>query len=203
MKVQKHHYSNFLISVPFDKGFMPDTVAGMKERCENFLDDLGDLARKNGKRLHSTFSGVSGVKDPHAHFAVSWLPLLRGHKKTAKRGNKRIDRNPVIELLEHNFFFVDNYIEAIKRVTHDKKCVTEYVIHQPKDGQTTLFDGFYIHPDFVPVYSEVKIHSYCSKQQMHFSKRTLKRTKKSIHKMIVLISILEIALISIILLSIF
>lgn len=160
MKVQKHHYSSYLISVHFERGFMPDSLHGKIEICENFLSDLGDLARENGQRLHATYSIVSSINGCHAHFGVSWLPLSVGYLKTAKNGHKRIARKAVIELLEAHYFLVDNPLEAIKRITHDKKFVTDYIILQPKENQNTEFSGFYKHSIIEPAHSKEKSQSY-------------------------------------------
>jgi len=203
MRMKNSHYTNYLISVQFDRGFVPDSLSGMMERCDNFLEDLGNLARKHGRRLHSTLSIATGLNGHHAHFGLSWLPLSPKAKRASKSRPQAISRYTVTRLLEDNYFYVDNPTEAIKKVTHDKSFVTDYIITQPKDGQNALYDDFYIHPDFVPVYSEKKIHSYCSKQQMRFSKRTPKRTSESIAKTIILAAWLTIFLISYLLLSIF
>lgn len=203
MKISKHHYSNYLISVPFDNGFLPHKISGMIAYCKNFLEDLGKLARTNGKRLHANYSIVSGKNGYHAHFAVSWLPLRYGYLKTSKNGNKRIERLSVIRMLEQNFFYVDNITEAIKRVTHDKKYVTNYVVEQPKTGQATIYSAFYSYHDFVPGYSETKMRPYCSKHQITFSRQSQKKTNNRTFQLIILISILEIVLISLILLSLF
>lgn len=182
---------------------MPDTLSGKVEQAQNFLEDLGALARSDGKRLHATFSVVEGCNDYHAHFALSWLPLIGGYKKTAKSGNKRIARHTVTRLLDENFFYVDNPTEAIKRVTHDKRYVTDYVIHQPKDGQAALFSDFYIHPDFVPVYSETKIRSYCRKEQFAYYQQSSRKPLKQVIPLLILISWMTSFVISIILLTLF
>lgn len=196
MKLDKSHYSNYLISVQFDNGFMPDTLDGKIEQCRNFLDDLGNLAREYGKRLFATYSIVEGSSGTHAHFAVSWLPLMRGYLKTAKRGNKRIARFAVKSLLEQNFFYVDNPKEAIKHVTYDKAYVTYYVTEQPKDGQKTIFSNLYMHPVFVPTYSETKMRPYCSKAQIRYIRIRKTTQRKHIFKIFLAISILELFLIS-------
>lgn len=161
MKVPQKHYTNFLISVQFDRRFMPSTLAGKKQQAENFLDDLGKMALFDGHRLHSTCSVVSGLNGCHAHFGVSWLPIVGVRVKTAKMSEQPIARYTVTRLLDENYFYVDNPKQAIKRVTHDKGHVTDYIIRQPKDGQTTLESFFYVHPIFVPVHSDEKTQSYC------------------------------------------
>ena len=203
MKLPNNHYSNYLISVHFERGFVPDTLQSQIEYCENFLYDLGCLARKNGRRLFATYSICSGLSGLHAHFAVSWLPTIASQTKVAKNGLKRIARYPIEQLLEQSFFFVDNPTQAIKQVTHDKRYVTDYVIYQTKDGQSAIFDGFYIHPDFVPVYSEQKIQSYCSKRQFGaFQKMNQKGCFHKI-KLLSLISLLLVIASSGILLALF
>lgn len=165
MKVPFYQHSKFLISVHFDNGFLPDTLDGKNDLCLNLLNDLAKLARSKGRKLHATYSIASGKNGYHAHFGVSWLPLAHGYKKTSKTGNKRIAKMKVIDLLEQSFFFVDNKSEAIKRIISDKKYVTEYIIYQPKDGQSSIFSDIFIYQDFVPSASEIKIQSYCSKHQ--------------------------------------
>lgn len=203
MKVAKSHYSKFLISVQFDRGFVPDTLSGKVEMCENFLSDLGELAHSNGRRLHATYSVCIGKLQPHAHFAVSWLPLVKGYLKTAKTGNRSISRYAVIEMLESNFFFVDNPQQAIKIITHDKPYVTNYVINQPKDGQSAIYSAFYVHPIFRPAYSEIKIQSYCSKCYFSIYQMSTENYDKNKVKRLVLISAAYFTLISLILLSLF
>lgn len=146
MKLANHHYSNYLISVQFDPKFIPETLSGQIEYCKNFLSDLGELAHEEGVRLFATCSIASGKLPLHAHFAVNWIPKTLNAKKYAKNQFENISRYTVARLLDNNFFVVDNPTEAIKRITHGKKFVTSYVINQPKDGQTVLFDFFFSYP---------------------------------------------------------
>ncbi len=162
MKMPKAYYSNYLISVHFDNGFMPDTLAGQKEMCENFLSDIGNLAREHGKRLFSTYSICSGENGSHAHFGVNWLPTSRNGYKKSKAKRPHIEKHTVSNLLHANYFYVDNESQAIKRITHDKKFVTEYIILQPKKGQDVLFSGFYQHSIIEPVHSIENQQSYSS-----------------------------------------
>lgn len=196
MKIAKKHYSNFLISVHFERSLSSEKFEGKHEQAKSFLYELGCMARKIGKRLHATYSLVSGNNGMHAHFAVSWLPLYRGSLKTAKSRNKSIMRMDVIRLLERNNFYVDNPSQAIKRITHDKKYVTDYVNFQPKDSQFVFLAGFYIHDDFVPCHSEIKIQSYCSKSQFVNIGNVNKKGCLQRQYILLLISLLSIILIS-------
>ena len=192
MKTPFNQHSNFLISVQFDTGFMPDTLDGKNELCLSFLDSLGKLARKNGRKLHATYSIAKGFIGFHAHFAVSWLPLSSGYLKTAQSGKKRISRYQVIALLEQSFFYVGEPTQAIKRITHDKKYVTSYVIYQPKDNQVSIFSDIYIYHDFVPVHSERKVKFYYSKRQ--FGENKMKNKNRDFHKIIAIMVILSTSL---------
>lgn len=192
MKIPFNQHSNFLISVQFDAGFTPDTLDGKNELCLSFLDSLGNLAKKNGRKLYATYSIAKGSIGVHAHFAVSWLPLSSGYLKTAQNGNKRISRYQVISLLEQSFFYVDNPTEAIKRISHNKKYVTNYVIYQPRDGQVSIFSDIYIYHDFVPVYSELKLEFYCSKRQ--FGEKEKMNKNRDFHKIIAIMVILSTSL---------
>lgn len=203
MKVEKYHYSNFLISVQFSRNFTPNTLYGKEELCNDFLIDLGNLARKNGMRLHATYSVCSGINDHHAHFGVSWLPSYRNKRKTSKRSYKRINRHPVIEILEAHSFYVDNPTQAIKVVTHDKPFVTSYILEQPKEGQTAILTGFYVHPDFVPVYTELKAQSYCRREQLSLCQNMPQNHRYNRLSLLFLISAAWFVLISAILLSVF
>ena len=203
MKISKHHYSRYLISVQFDNNFTPDSIEAMLGHCVEFLEDLGMLASKSGERLHATYSVVSGLNGYHAHFAVSWLPIVLKRIKTAKMGNQPIARHAIIKLLEENLFYVDNPREAIKKITHDRKFVTEYVTIQPKNEQSVCGSGFYIHEDFRPYASEIKMGFYCSKQQfIHIEKLNKKNNKNALSKYF-LFSAAYLILISSILLSLF
>lgn len=203
MKVANYHYSKYLLSVRFERGFCPDTVEGQIEQCQNFLEDLGNLAREHGRRLFATYSVCSGFSGVHAHFCVSWLPLLRHVFKSTQGENGGVSRNSVVDLFAANYFYVDNPKEAIKEITGRKRYVTEYVIHQPKDGQSTIVTDFYTHPDFVPVYSEIKIHSYCLKAEFALIKNApLKSTARRV-SLIVVISVAWYIVISVSLLSMF
>ena len=203
MKVPKHHYTKYLLSVHFEQNLRFETMHDKHERCLEFLRRLGALARKNGHRLHSTYSIADGLLGLHAHFGVSWLPLYNHVPKTAKNQRQRIDRDAMINLLEECAFIVDNPKEAIKRVTHDKPYVTDYIVFQPKNGQSTILTGFYIHPDFVPVYSEKKLHSYLVKQQFgQFVKHPKSNPRNRLH-LLFLISAAWFVLISAILTSLF
>lgn len=199
MKIEKHHYTNYLISVHFSRNFTPDTMYGKEQLCLDFLDDLGSLARKSGMRLHANYSIVRGQNDYHAHFGVSWLPTYKRKSKVAKTKGNRINRHPIINMLEDNLFFVDSPKDAIKVVTHDKPYVTAYILEQPKDHQFAMMTGFYIHPDFIPTYSEYKARSYCSRGQFEYQENT---SRKPINK-ILLISLAILLLISFFHLSLF
>lgn len=203
MKVENYHYSRFLISVHFERGFVPDTLQGKIEMCINFLSDLGGLARKSGKRLYATYSICSGNNGLHAHFAVSWLPMHNERPKTAQTARYVISRYTVIKLLTDNYFYVDNQLQAIKRVTHDRRFVTDYVVHQPKEGQSSIFTAFYIHADFVPTCSEIKMRSYCSKAQFGVYQNIPQNHAYNRLSLIVLISVAWFIMISAIILSIF
>lgn len=203
MVLRESHYTSYLISVHFDKGFLPDSLSGQVEVCENFMDDLGSLARKSGRRLYGTFSICSGDNGVHAHFGVSWLPIVLSRVKTANMRNQPIARYPVVNLLSDNFFYVDNPKEAIKKVTHDKTFVTDYIINQPKSGQSTIYTAFYIHPDFTPSLREKKIHSYCSKRQFDYFQKNQKSGCITKIYTLLLISLLPLLLISLRLLTLF
>lgn len=203
MKIANHHYSKYLLSVHFDNKFRFDTMHDKVECCQSFLTSLGILARKNGHRLHGTFSIADGLSGLHAHFGVSWLPLHNHVNKTSKNQKQRIDREIVQSLFEQSRFIVDNPTEAIKRVTYDKPYVTDYIVYQPKLGQSTIYTDFYVHPDFVPTCSELKLHSYCSKQQFPFFEKVIKSHRYDRLSLIVLISIAWFILISSFMLSLF
>lgn len=203
MKIAECHYSKYLLSVHFDDNLRFETMHDKQERCQNFLTRLGDLALENGHRLHGTYSIADGLLGLHAHFGVSWIPLHNHVNKTAKNQRQRIDRDIVQDLFEECLFSVDNPSEAIKRVTHDKPYVTDYIICQPKDGQSTILSGFYIHPYFVPTCSELKIHSYLVKQQFAPIENKMKNSHNYRLSSIVLISVAWYILISALLLSLF
>lgn len=203
MKVPKYHYTKYLISVQFDNGFIPDTLNGKMEMCENFLTDLGKLALKSGVRLFYTYSIVSGNEGAHAHFGVSWLPTASERLKKAKKADSGISRYPLIELLESNYFYVDNPKQAIKKVTHNKPYVTSYIIEQPKLGQTTTYSTFGKHPILRPSCSEVKLMSYCSKRNLYLFENTSKNHPHNHVTRIILISAVYLTMISYILLSLF
>lgn len=203
MKIEKYHYTRYLISVQFDEGFLPASIEAMLTRCCEFLEDLGNLARKDGKRLYANYSVVRGVNGYHAHFGVSWLPLVLRRVKSAKMSNQPIARYTVTRLLDDNYFYVDNPKQAIKRVTHDPKFVTDYIIIQPKEDQFVCDSGFYSHPIFVPTHSETKLPPYCSKQQFGtFQKKSKKYHIKTL-QLLFLISVAWLILISSILTSLF
>jgi len=201
MQLPKHHYSNYLISVHFHRDFLPDTLAGQIQICIDFMNDLGKLARKNGRKLYSRYGVSRGKNGMHAHFAVSWLPLSSGYKKIAKNGHKRINRFVMIEMLERNHFYVDNPNEAIKRVTCNKKHVTMYVIEQPRDDQMTMFTEFYEHPVLERDYLAEELELYSSRGFFDGFGKAVKRTAKAAPISFVLISLFIFALISVILLS--
>ena len=146
MKPPNSHYSNYLISVQFREQYSNDDMPAMIECCENFLAELGNLARADGTRLYSTYSINRGKNGHHAHFTPNWIPSTLTAKKYARNQFKNISRYTVTRLLDANGFIVDNPKEAIKRVTHDKKRVTDYVIHQPKPDQLVKHVSFYEHP---------------------------------------------------------
>jgi hypothetical protein len=203
MQVETYHYSRYLISVQFDKGFLPASIEAMLVRCVEFLEDLGNLARRDGKRLYATYSVVRGINGYHAHFGVSWLPMVSVRVKTAKMGKQPISRRTVTRLLDENYFFVDNPKQAIKRITYDKKYVTDYIIIQPKEDQYVCESGFYSHTVFVPVCSEIKMRSYCSKQQFGAYQKECKKNHIKTTYLLFLISVAWLILISSILTSIF
>lgn len=146
MKPPKHHYSNYLISVQFREQYSNDEMPAMIEDCESFLADLGNLAQENGTRLYSTYSINRGKNSYHAHFTPNWIPSTLTAKKVGRNQFRNISRYTVTRLLDANGFIVDNPKEAIKRVTHDKRRVTDYVIHQPKPDQLVKHVSFYEHP---------------------------------------------------------
>lgn len=203
MKIPEHHYTKYLLSIHFDDNFRFDTMHDKIERCLNFLARLGDLARKSGHRLHCTHSIADGLSGLHAHFGVSWLPLHNHANKTAKNQRQRIDRDVVQDLFEDCRFIVDNPTEAIKRVTHDKPYVTDYIVCQPKHGQSTIYTDFYVHPDFMPAHAEVKMHSYLVKQQFPLFQKVVKNQHYNRLSLLFLISVAWFILISSILLLTF
>lgn len=203
MQMPNHHYTNFLLSIQFDSGFLPNSVSGMVERCMDFLSDMGKLARKNGMRLHASWSVVRGVVGFHAHFGLSWITTYKTEFGTTTKDKNNMVRQPVIDLLEDSFFFVDNRAEAIKRVTHDKPYVTGYIIQQPKDGQDVVASGFYIHEDFCPSLREVKANPYCSTRYPVAFQKDHKKTPTNLSLRIFLLAALYFLMISTIILSLF
>ena len=203
MKLPNHHYSRFLISVHFDRDFVPDTVEEMMQYCDSFLIGLGRLARKSGRCLYSTFSVNSGIGGFHAHFALSWLPVVGKIIKPDVWANGTICMDVIVELLEQNYFYVDNESEAIKRITHNKPYVTSYVLLQPKDGQFVCGTGFYVHEDFKPSLFERKIGLYCTGTKCLNFKPIEKNNNKSTINRYLLLSASYLILISYLMLSIF
>lgn len=103
MKQPEHQYSNYLISVHFDPKFVPETLKEQIIYCENFLMDLGELARGAGKRLFATYSIASGKTGVHAHYAVNWMPSALSGKKRARNEFANISRFAITKLLLGNF----------------------------------------------------------------------------------------------------
>lgn len=203
MRIENHHYTKFLISVQFDRDTLPVSIEAMMQSCEEFLEDLGNLALKSGRKLHVTYSVAGGSNGYHAHFGLSWLPIVRRRVKMATMAKQPIARHAVIQLLEGNGFFVDNPKQAIKKVTHSQKLVTSYILTQPKENQFLCDSGFYIHPTFDPVHSCDEMHSYCSTPSTNVLDKTIYESSKSRLKLLFVISTAWITLISFILLSIF
>lgn len=203
MKVKNAHYSNYLISVQFDRKMSIDTLKDKQDVCKNFMSEIGKLARKSGIRLHATYSIVSGANGFHAHFAINWLPLTSKRVRFDMWSNQPIARHPIITILEDVGFFVDNPKQAIKRITRDKPFVTSYVIGQPKEAQNTQFSGFYKHTILEPNHSYEKTQSYCSSALFQHSKNYTPKSIINHLKSFGLISAAYFILISAILLSLF
>lgn len=178
MKTPKHHYSRYLISVQFDKNMEIDTLSEQIANCLNFLSELGKLALTRGRKLHASYSIVNGMNGKHAHFGVSFMPQRIQNASTFENFGILIDRKIVIELLNRNNFYVDNPKQAIKKITHSKKFVTNYIIYQPKEHQKTIFSDFYIHDNYIPSHSKQKPQSYCSSAQFSALSKSSKNNKK-------------------------
>lgn len=162
MKHPQSHYSNYLLTAHFDRRFTQDRLPEMIEFCESFLNELGNLARQSAIRLHATYSIVVGKYDHHAHFALNWLPCT-AIKITSYKGQfNPIQRKKIIRMLEAHNFYVDNQNEAVKRITSRKDYVTDYVVFQPKEGQTTVHTSFFIYGVLEVGHSAEKSYRYYS-----------------------------------------
>lgn len=203
MRMRKSHYTNYLISIHFDYSNLPSNIAGLMSQCEYALEDIGNLALKSGHRLHSTYSVVQGLDGYHAHFGLSWLPLLKKRIRNDVGIKQDIVRMPIIDILEENNFVVDNPKQAIKAVTRRKEYVTRYVVLQPKENQNVLDSGFYVHQEFEPVHSSENLEFYCPERYLTHNKKHTKNRYLNIIKKLILMSAANLTLISLILLSLF
>jgi len=156
----------FFITMHYDTGFLPSTVEGMVNRIVDFLDDLSILAREDGKLLKSKYSIVKDKHGAHVHAIVNWLPTFNYSPHAPNSPHKRIKRDPVLSLIESNWFKIDNKIKGIKFITDTPKKVEKYIFEQPKSGQSVVFEGQYIASNKPTKPLDEPPHSYYTRSKM-------------------------------------
>ena len=152
----------FLITIHFDRIFMPDGIERQNNAIRDFLHDVSLLARQAGVRLFAEYSIVRGCSGVHAHIITNWMPIKRLNSFRHPVCKSRIHREPIMRLMGEHYFMVSNPPERIKRIKSNPDKVQRYIYEQSKGEQVVLFAGVF-HPEFVPVYSEVKIQFYYSR----------------------------------------
>jgi len=163
-----------LLTIHFTSGEDIFDYSNIIDRTFVLLDDLSALARSmDSKYLNALFSLVQDNFGYHVHIITNWLPTF--NQDTFNQKNRlRIDRKPVIEIIEKNGFIMDNPLEGIKPITFNPDYVESYVIHQPKDNQNVVYTDRYFSKHFSPVHSERIVHSYSSSAECSFFDRPKK-----------------------------
>lgn len=155
------HVARYFLTVHFDSVFTPQSNSGLEQVIIDVLTDISQLARRSGIRLSAEYSIVRGKTGIHAHILVNWLPTTRVRDKRLKTRITRIRRHQIIQIFDQNFLRTDNQTKRIKKIQSNSDVVRRYAMVQSNGEQEVLIRGFW-QANFIPVYTEIKIHSYYS-----------------------------------------